>query len=43
MAFLGSMAWMDLAADEVVNVTVALGTIFNFDQSMVRSQSVTLG
>ena len=36
MAFLGSMSWMDLAADEVVGVTVALGTIFNFDRSMVR-------
>ena len=34
LAFLGSMIWMDLAADEVVAITVALGTIFNIDSSL---------
>ena len=43
MAFLGSMTWMDLAADEVVGVTVALGTIFNFDRSLVRSLASSRG
>ena len=35
LAFLGSMIWMDVAADEVVAITVALGTIFNIDSTLV--------
>ena len=39
LAFTGSMIWMDLAADEVVAITVALGTIFKIDSSLVSDLS----
>ncbi|GAX84977.1 hypothetical protein CEUSTIGMA_g12398.t1 [Chlamydomonas eustigma] len=43
LVFFGSMVWMDVAADEVVVITMAFGIIFNINSSLLAVTLVSWG